>query len=1066
MASTKAFATLLDIDVPDDQKRDQARTIYTDATIPNQENNLADWLIGLEIENTGISKVNSGEITLRIDEAGTFVRSDPILVNEDAKNKYMIEIQLKQDLDSDDDFNDPSEQGIVLRGIIGQPSVLQNSSYGEILRIPLISVQYRLKEMITSEWHLFKNPNESFGDRVNEINIPYKYPIRYNTVTNNLPTSPLLSYKPTGPKSIHDSMGEIIDALSNPQVEGGAFDDYYFEIENDSGFTNYLNITAEKFGSTDSGVVIDPLSLDVEDTGEENTTVTDNIEYKNHAILIGDTNTGSLPTERTRFASNYEHARIRDEWDSGTTYQSGDLVKVITSTPSNIKPYLITYHRSLTDSNTGNNPISTHGTNWEIDFTDIPPFITTSDAYYKVGEIVSYTNGSHIGFYQCAIEASYPTNRFVGIDPSTATTPAGWNKITHITDTNYTQFTSYSPWTNDVDVWKQTLAGRGKGKTTTNFNPTVDGKQYEGWAWDWNVTKSNFNRKNLNSSFEEVSPKVITGDTTQLGITSGNLSYFQNSHPEQLYDSNRILILSGVAGDWSTESNKIAEYDAETGTWQLSNTAVSGDTVINLYDAKVWKFNGSIWEAKWDWTDSNHTDKPTPFHAVKNIGLVAGATGIAGQAVEFDYDWFVTVPFAGGDDHVNRTSRGVWISSTALLPRHDTNQYDVGKLYGGTPDGSLDKRGTIDTNNYDRDRNGFIGWNKGLDDEDYGRISALAFKIKVSFFKTRDGGGLIHGIPEIPMTFWAIDKFDRVWFHRFKVRRNGEWDDIKIPIGDLAGTNLYHARWDELAKFIDGVPITGLDFTIKEREFSGIAFDWKYMKYWGVQLDESYTSVGLYKNGLERALEYSEDLLADLAGNIWYEAGATIYNLGGYILNGTDFEAIPARQNFIRLSARIALDDLHFEKELLASSSDTSVENSRTTIKYVGNERDYVNLRTRAKALVARKKFFPQTVHIRTSGDVRLRFGQSFKVSGSRVVENPDNYDTWSIIQNYNIGDKVSYLGFTYQALTNNLAKIPSSNPTDWENLNKYVVSNIKHKFNHDGYFCEVAGFRKFVVSG
>ena len=200
MASTKAFATLLDTDVPDDQKRDQSRTIYTDAVIPNQENNLADWLIGLEIENTGISKVNSGEITLRIDERGTFVRSDPILVNEDSKNKYMIEIQLKQDLDNDDDFNDPTEQGIILRGLIGQPSVVQNSSYGEILRIPLISVQYRLKEMMTSKWLLFKSPSESFSERVSEIGLTSnKYPVRDNSVVNNLPISPLLSYKPNSP---------------------------------------------------------------------------------------------------------------------------------------------------------------------------------------------------------------------------------------------------------------------------------------------------------------------------------------------------------------------------------------------------------------------------------------------------------------------------------------------------------------------------------------------------------------------------------------------------------------------------------------------------------------------------------------------------------------------------------------------------------------------------------------------------------------------------------------------------------------------------------------------------
>ncbi len=265
---------------------------------------------------------------------------------------------------------------------------------------------------------------------------------------------------------------------------------------------------------------------------------------------------------------------------------------------------------------------------------------------------------------------------------------------------------------------------------------------------------------------------------------------------------------------------------------------------------------------------------------------------------------------------------------------------------------------------------------------------------------------------------------------------------------------------------MDGVPLTELDFTIKEREFSGIAFDWKYMKYWGVQLDESYTTLGLYKNGLERALEYGEDLLAELAGNSWYQIAATIYNIGGYITNGTDFQAIPYSQNFIRLNAKIAIDDLHFTKELLASSDDTTVYNGRTDIMFVGNERDYVNLKTRAKARVARKKFFPQTVHIRTSGDVRLRFGHSFKVSGSRVIENPNNYPAYNALNTYSVGDKISHGGYTYEALQNVPVNITPPDNTYWENLNKYTVSNVKHQFGHDGYYCQVTGFRKFVVSG
>ena len=85
MAQTKVFVTLLQKNGVNDN-----RAIYTDSVIPNTENNLADWLIRAEITNTGVSKVNTGSLKLRIDEKGTFVRASPILVDEATKNNSDI----------------------------------------------------------------------------------------------------------------------------------------------------------------------------------------------------------------------------------------------------------------------------------------------------------------------------------------------------------------------------------------------------------------------------------------------------------------------------------------------------------------------------------------------------------------------------------------------------------------------------------------------------------------------------------------------------------------------------------------------------------------------------------------------------------------------------------------------------------------------------------------------------------------------------------------------------------------------------------------------------------------
>jgi len=1062
LATTRAYVTLLE-----KNGRDDIRTIYTDSIIPNQENNLENWLIRLEITNTGVSGVNTAELVLRIDERGTFVRRDPILIDEDTKNNFLIEVQLKQDLDGDDDFSDPNEQGIIVRGFLGTPTIIQNSSYGEILRVSITGIQYHLKEQLTSSWHLFKSPKQSFEDRLGEISLSGGH-LRTNVNTINLPESPLISYRPRGPTTIHDSMGEIIDALSNPQIDGGAFDDYYFEINPDTNYTNWININAEKFGSTDSQVVIDPLSFDIEHTDTENTTVTNNIEYKNHVIMIGDPRSGSLPTSRARFGSKHNHARIRDVWNpNGVSYIEGDLIQYLVPTSNN--PYLTLYLRctqnhtstAIPDPVTG--CLTTYGY-WEVDFSETPPFSTNSSAYYKVGEtITNLRSNGFVDFYQCSSSNTYPTNTFTS-STSPLSVPSGWVHVCSIPSTAYTEFETYTPYTADVDIWKQTLCGTEplshspyNGTSVAEYVSSFRGVDYAGYAFDWNITKANYNRKNMTNHFETVSPKVVTARRN---------NQITNQSSER-FDGQRFLLdpsLGTIQGsEWSGHDNQIAEWDRATGSWQFSDDPVSSDTVLVLSEAKIYRFNGTNWITKWNPIDSVSTDKPTPFHLCKNVGLVSGATGIPSQAVELTYDWYVDPlnPTSSPYTHHNRTSRGVWISQSTLLPRINTNQYDIGELYGGAG-----KEGTLDTNNYTYDSQGNMGWNKGILDEDYGRISAISFKIRVSFFQNSAGTELVEGIPEIPLTFWAIDKFDRVWFYKFKVRRNGQWDDATIPFGENSPTNnMYYARWDELATLIDGVPLTQLDFTIKEREFSGVRLDWKYVKYWGIQLDESYENVGLYKNGEQRAYSFGNDTLSQLSNNwYWILLGPLASSARSLLPKHT-----PVTQNYIRLVAKIAIDDLHFEKELVATSDDTVVTNPRTHIEYVGSESDYLNLKTRAKARQARMRFFPQTAHIVSAGDVRLKFGQSFKVKGSRVVENPSNttkFPLWTA-QAYNQGDTVSYDGYSYQAITNTLASDqPDTSPTKWENLNKYVVSTVTHIFDHDGYRTDIAGFRKFVVSG
>ncbi len=986
MAKTSAFVTLLN-----KNGRDDDRSIASSGIITATENNLGDFLVKMEIKNTGVSKTNSGVLTLRIDDAGTFIRTGPILVDEATKNTYLIELQIKQDLDNDDDFSEANEKGKVLRAIIGQPTTRVDTTFGQLLTVNLVGIEYRLKETLTSEEHIFLTPDQSFTRRLEEVTANATG-IRLTPVTNNLPNAPDLSFIPNQPTRVHDTLTEIIDLLALPDVSGGAFDDHYFDFDPSTTKTNHLSVIAEVYGNTSTGVTLDPLSVSIPDTDEEQSVVTDNIEYKNHVIMVGSALGGSMPPERTRFASNFNHAQVRPNWDPLKSYSIGDLVQL--TTPTTFKPHLTTYHKALTNhAASASDPLDEAGGDWEIDFSDIPEFVTVTSAFYGVGEFVTVTSGGIVNIYQSRLNGAHTTP---------TGNPTQWALISGFVETAYTAFVTYTPWTNDESVWKETLAGRTKAQ---GMSPSQ-----EGWAFDWNISKANYKRENATSHYGPVSPKWLTAEQNAEPSTTGR----------DRFDGQRYLVGDIPTGGtaWSANARKVAEWDdAATPDgggrkWKFSVAPVEGDMINDLNVAEMKEHTGGSWVTAWSGTVQGNTDRPSPFHIVENVGLVAGATNIAAQAIQFTYNWRVDITDLTNTHH-RRTGRGVWISSSFPFPRVDTDNFNIGTLYGGTGGGAPTALGHFKTNNYDTTRTGLIGWNLGIDVEDMGKISSIRFKMKVSFLTSV--GDLVEGQPDVPMTFWAMDKFDRVWYSKFKLRRNGQWDQVRIPVGELAPSQLYFARWDELAK-LNGVVITELDFTLAQKEFSGVQFDWRFIKHWGVQLDEAYVETGLYKNGHQRAWEFGEDIVAQLQANwFWFMLGPS-----GQIIRSLLPKHTPVTQNHVRFSAKIVLDDLHYEKEQIVTSDNVAKADPRTTVEHLATEIDYNNLKKRAEASESRKRFFPQFWHLRATGDVRLKFGQSFIISGTRV---------------------------------------PSSPVT-------MIVSEVTHIYDHDGYHVELAGVRKFTVSG
>lgn len=908
---------------------DRTQAVRANALVnegPVVNGDLSNWKIRREWTHVGVSKTSNAVLTLRIDNLGTFIRAAPILVDQDTKNKYLIEIKISQG----------GINGQTFRGMIGEPTIQDDEQYGEILSVTLVGLQYIAKEHLTSEKYEFITPKANFENRLGSYNgnSGADGPI-LNPLTINLPNDESLkqNWIPFEPTYIHDLLIEVIERLADPL--SGTFTDYYFDYIPSSTSTLTFDVIADVFGGVDSGVIINPLSVSPPASEQDKTIMTDNIRYKNNCILVCSSRDGSLPREHSVFASTWEHAKIRPEWSSLLSYAVGNLVK-----------------RS---------------------------FLSDPDS------------NKRLRFFKCIL-ARTPT-----------TTPPE-SDLTHWTEDFSTNpvsasYINFNKWLN-LDDWQANMA------SALGFNPVG----YAGYFVDWNIVKGLYDpnsRIDPTNPFQTISIKDVTRVTNSpppnVGVAGA----------DELYDRQRFLVGTSPTGAFIGKQNRVAEWDRATSSWQFSNAPTTGDTVNNLEKGQVLKWSGSAWVVAWgiDGVSEINFDKSSPFHICSNLGLVTGATGIPLSAIEATYIWIG--PTLGGNLK-NDSSRGAWLNFWFPFPRVPTIHGRVGHEYGsqGTSTSNT-TMGTLDTNNLNQNRKGFIGWNRGVDSEDMGRISAIRFKLKVGLFTSTDDSAPITGLAEIPMIFWAIDKFDRVYYSNFKLRRNNAFDTVRIPFGELAPKQLFYGRGDELPKLL-GYTLPW-DFTLREKEYSGVEFDWRYVKGWGVMMASPYTdtTTGYYMGAQNAWYDQATQFIQQGAANWWN----IIFDP---VVQALFADRKPMKANALVHHSKITIDELYFEKELIVNSDDVELDNPRTIVEHLETETDYLNAKRRALAIKTRNSFFPQFWHMRASGDVRMKFGQKFKAQGPRV-------------------------------------------PTGSMDL---VCAEVKHIIDHDGYFIEVLGVRKFVTSG
>ena len=1174
------------------------------------DGDLRPYRSSLVLTNTGNTKTDSGVLTLRIPPDGTFVRTEPILVNEQAKDRFVIQAQIRQS-----DGSGGTRNGKIFRFIVGTPTITDSVADGETLILNLIPIEYRLKEHIQSNQLFFVSPRDSFQRRLLDYNITKgasNPAVVFNSTTPTLPARPDIdlpdddtlkqNYLPNAPRDTHSLLWDIINRLSLPSTSGGTFTDYYFEMEASStngdvstGAINVFNARAEPFGYQDSGIIIDPLSLvSPVDAEKDKTVMTDLVKFKNNIILEGSSSYGSLPMARTKFNSQWQHGKVRPEYNSSNKYYDGSdgvngqsLVKTTESifSFSDINKKSERYFK-YTGTNgivppANQSPLILNQTSWYEDFTTIPEY--TDKAQYEEKDIITKTNtASGVIEFFCLKPVSISTitstllyevtvvtstnhnlvtgQKFDGIegtvnynfrktglksgitrvsdtkfyfstfrpmtyaqettgnilggnthvkgDPTPVNGTAGWVKVFADTNTSkYEPFWSYTPWTSDYDLQQCNMSGvpeiplwdsttpyvgtlddvlnvsdevqyNGKwyralvnnnnsaptGSTSVNWYKIDDSvPTFAGTFPDWNLERANYDRVESEDQFEQISMKAVYRVVSSVASYNGS-NYGVPSTAEK-QNGSRFLLKGVSDAYWATtefagtNNNKVVEWFEplnSVGEWRYSKipTNKNDELVVDLRDGRVWGWDGTSWSIKWNPKKPVNATKSTPFHCVSNgnmlsqdatnatvakmgFGLVRGATQIPAQAIRFLYHWDTT-----WGSKLNYSSRGAWFCMHLPLPRKavGTPTKEIGSIY---------KQSLLDTMNLDRDSKGGMGWNNGLDSEDLGKISALSMKVRLSAYDSTDTE--VQGYANMPMKAWAIDVFGRIWFTDFTLKHMGQYGHVRIAFGHQSPSTLYHNRIDELFSVFDFT--FSQNFTLKQKEFTGIAFDWRFVKSWGIFWNVSYDDNGLYIGSRDTWL----DTIKQWASQAWSSS-----------LNFLFGEVAPL-ERFVVDYTTLDIDELAFEKQLYANSDDVSLTDPRTQLMSEVQEIDYNNLKINAKAKKARAKFISQQWHILSHGDVRMRLGRKFKITGSRVPENVDNYTAWyptGVGTNYAIGAKVSRGGYVWQSIKYpNQAKTPETETTYWLNLNESTCHEVVHHIDASGYTMNVSGVRKFVYS-
>jgi len=928
------------------------------------DGDLKPYKASVEFDHSTLAKFSTCIVKLVIPIDGKFVRADPNLMDENAKNEFLLEYQITQGANA----------GKLFRGEIGEPTIIEDRNMGEIISIPCEAIERSTRELPVSP----KDDLTTIKDRFISVIDDYEEGRESGTIIGfkdgnadtaiALPDQAKQDWIPFGPTPAQKLLIETMNRAEEAPAVGGVLLDHYYDYNPSTLTTRKTDVFAEEFGKVSSGVVIDPTTFGPIGEGAESQkrVNTDNIVFKNVVIAKGDPRGGLNPPELMRFRSEYLHAIAREVWDSGRQYVVGDLAKrqFPNGTPDE------RYFKCIVDVVLPPPLPENDPTHWEEDFTvdptDNPLFFSPNPWYARVPQstVVTTPLVNLVGHGNAIFDGFRDGEGFTNDGAPYRGFFFDWNIERTLYDRSLTQ-----------DFW-QRISVKAVNKRANA--PPLKSELYDGYR----VVLGTFeiDDPSFSPGFEGVNKTInAEGDPSVTPKNNTNPAY-NAFHP-----NNRGRLLEYNGDPFGIQGGGDHPKDTNDNGWILTDPPIDQgtgddreqDTCNNLETAKVLKWDDSAFGGDGDWVDAwdiaTDNDKSSPFHIVKSITMVPGVTGIANQAFEarFDYKRFgLRVPFekSNGDDR-NRNSRGIWISFIHPYPFLPIGGINRGDICGKNP-----KFPYFDTFNLNRTCDGSIGWNQGLKSEELGRVNGMHIKLNATWFTSEDDSEKALGHANTAMVYWVMDKFGHVYFQDFVHKVNGGADEYTFTSGPRAPQNYFFSRFDELAELL-GYKLP-FNFFLREREYTGIRFDWRFVKFWGIFSKNTYSEdAGYYIGGFEQYLRQLWEILEQGL----HKTGLFFAKIFG---QATD---VPLTDKVVVDHAKVSIDEFAWVKEAYATSDAIPNPDPRVEVIRAESERDYLTLRAKAIARKARKEFFPQFWHMTAREDVRMKVGQKFTATGSRV---------------------------------------------------------------------------------